>query len=173
MTDSRTDSETAPPRSAQQREADVRHRLETDLDVWVATASPDGQPCMVPLSFVYVGGNLLMCTRGSNPTARNVAAGSRAVLGVGLTRDVVLIEADAEQVGPQGPTEEEGAVFVAKTAWDPRGRPDWVFLRFRPVTLRAWREENELAGRLLMRDGAWRTRPGGRAVTDVEAAVDR
>lgn len=144
----------------------MRQRWESDLDVWVATSSPDGRPCMVPLSFVHVDGVLLMSTRRTTPTARNLRDGGRAVLGIGHTRDVVHIEADVEPVGPEGPTEAEGRAFAAKTGWDPRGREDYVFLRFRPVTLRAWREEHELPGRVLMRDGRWRTGTGSGADGD-------
>jgi hypothetical protein len=32
---------------------------------------------------------------------------------------------------------------------------DYVYLRVTPVEIRAWREANELSGRLLMRDGEW------------------
>lgn len=32
---------------------------------------------------------------------------------------------------------------------------DYVYLRVTPIEIRAWREANELAGRLLMRDGKW------------------
>jgi hypothetical protein len=36
-----------------------------------------------------------------------------------------------------------------------RSPGDYVYLRVTPIEMRAWREANELAGRLLMRDGAW------------------
>jgi hypothetical protein len=32
---------------------------------------------------------------------------------------------------------------------------DYVYLRVTPTEIRAWREANELSGRLLMRDGVW------------------
>lgn len=143
------------PRSAPQRKQDVLKRLAEDVDAWVATASLDGEPHMVPLCFVFHDGYLLMCTKEDSPTARNVLAGKRAKVAVGLTRDVVLIEADAELVAESDLTQAEGDAFAAKLGWDPRGDVPWRLLRFRPIALRAWREENELAGRLLMRDGAW------------------
>ncbi|WP_340561577.1 pyridoxamine 5'-phosphate oxidase family protein [Streptomyces sp. GSL17-111] len=155
-----THRDPAPPRPADQRKRDVLERLAHDVDVWVATASPDGVPCMVPLSFAYDGETLLLCTRRGTPTARNLLSGTGtgglARLALGHTRDVVLIEAVTEAVATDGLSPEEGASFVARTGFDPRGRAEWVFLRCRPRTVRAWREENELAGRLLMRDGLWR-----------------
>ncbi|MCZ7414180.1 MULTISPECIES: pyridoxamine 5'-phosphate oxidase family protein [unclassified Streptomyces] len=151
-----TITESEPPRTAEQRKRDVLRRLSRDNDVWVATASRDGQPCMVPLSFTFHDGALILCTRRTTPTARNLLSGDGQVtLGVGLTRDVVLIRAVAEAVGADGLSAAEGESFAARTGFDPRGRADWVFFRCRPRTLRAWREENELAGRLLMRDGVW------------------
>ncbi|WP_431780315.1 pyridoxamine 5'-phosphate oxidase family protein [Streptomyces chumphonensis] len=161
-----THCDPAPPRPAEQRKRDVLERLAQDVDVWVATASPDGVPCMVPLSFAYDGETLLLCTGRGTPTARNLlsgrAAGSApgtgglARLALGHTRDVVLVEAVTEAVATDGLSPHEGASFAARTGFDPRGRADWVFFRCRPRTVRAWREENELAGRLLMRDGRWR-----------------
>ncbi len=41
----------AEPRSRAQRRRDTEHRLTHDIDVWVASASPDGAPYLVPLSF--------------------------------------------------------------------------------------------------------------------------
>lgn len=45
-----------PARSREQRKQDVLNRLEKDDDAWVATASADGVPTLVPLSFVWDGG---------------------------------------------------------------------------------------------------------------------
>ena len=42
------------------------------------------------------------------------------------------------------------------TGFDARAEPnDYVYLRVTPAEIRAWREANELRGRLLMRDGVW------------------
>ena len=42
------------------------------------------------------------------------------------------------------------------TGFDARMEPvDYVYLRVTPIEIRAWREANELSGRLLMRDGVW------------------
>ena len=42
------------------------------------------------------------------------------------------------------------------SGFDARAEPeDYVYLRVTPTEIRAWRESNELRGRLLMRDGAW------------------
>ncbi|MEV6399286.1 pyridoxamine 5'-phosphate oxidase family protein [Streptomyces sp. NPDC051907] len=150
-----TNHEYEPARSPEQRKQDVLARLEKDEDVWVATASSDGEPCLVPLSFVWDQGTLLMCTRRVNPTALNLSPRGRAVVTAGHTRDVVLIHGDAELVEGSDLAKESADAFTAKLGWDPRDRRPWVYIRITPRTLKAWREENELADRALMRDGAW------------------
>lgn len=39
---------TAPPRPLEQRKKDTLHRLDHDVDAWVATADPVGTPYLVP-----------------------------------------------------------------------------------------------------------------------------
>jgi len=143
------------PRDAERRRRDALERLEKDVDAWVSTVNPDGSPCLVPLSFVWHGGALLMSTKASRPTARNLRTGGRVRVALGHTRDVVLIDARAEVVPSDRLPDAEGDAFVGKLGWDPRGRGAWVFLRLLPERLLAWREENELADRELMRDGVW------------------
>ena len=61
----------AVPRSRAQRRRDTEHRLTHDIDVWVASASADGAPYLVPLSFDGDGEALLMATPTDSPTGRN------------------------------------------------------------------------------------------------------
>lgn len=144
-----------PARSREQRKQDVLDRLEKDEDAWVSTASPDGVPTLVPLSFVWDRGTLLMATRRTNPTAVNVTPAGHARIAVGHTRDVILIEATAEVIEGADLATQSGDAFASKLNWDLRGRQAWVYLRFTPAAVKAWREENELAGRELMAEGRW------------------
>lgn len=86
-----------PARSREQRKQDTLHRLRQDDDAWVATASPDGVPTLVPLSFLWEEdtGTLVMATRRTNPTAVNVTPDGPIRVTLGPTRDVVLIEGEA------------------------------------------------------------------------------
>jgi general stress protein 26 len=142
-------------RSPEQRKQDALDRLEKDEDVWVATASSDGVPCLVPLWFVWDRGTLLLATRRANPTAVNVTPSGPVRLTLGHTRDVVLIEGTAEVVEGTDLPAESGDAFTEKFDWDLRGRPAWVYLRITPHAVKAWRESNEQAGRDLMRAGRW------------------
>jgi len=144
-----------PARGPEQRKQDSLGRLEQDDDAWVATASADGVPCLVPLSFVWDRGTLLLATRRTNPTAVNVTPTGQVRVTLGHTRDVVLIDGTAEMVEGTDLPAESGDAFAAKLDWDLRGRPSWVYLRVTPYAVKAWREENELAGRQLMLDGKW------------------
>ncbi|WP_067464660.1 pyridoxamine 5'-phosphate oxidase family protein [Actinomadura macra] len=148
---------TPPARTAEQRKQDVLDRLENDVDAWVTTADPaSGTPYMVPLSFFWEGATLLIATPGGTPTGRNLRSSGKVRLGVGRTRDVVLIEGTAEPVPDEEISEDLGVAFAAKTGFDPRAQTiSYTYFRVRPDRLQAWREVNELAGRDLMRDGAW------------------
>ncbi|MGW0549410.1 pyridoxamine 5'-phosphate oxidase family protein [Streptomyces altiplanensis] len=147
---------TEPARSREQRKQDVLDRLSQDDDMWVATASADGEPCLVPLSFVWDRGTLLMCTRRTNPTARNLTPAGEVRVTLGHTRDVVHIEGTAEPVEGTELAPESADAFAAKlSGWDPRNRKTWLYFRITPRAVKAWREENELAERVLMREGRW------------------
>jgi len=80
----------ADPRSRAQRRRDTEHRLTHDKDVWVASASADGAPYLVPLSFDWDGEALLMATPTGSPTGRNLAATRAVRLGLSHTRDVSM-----------------------------------------------------------------------------------
>jgi hypothetical protein len=45
--------------------------------------------------------------------------------------------------------------YAAHAGWDPRTDGGTTWLVVTPTRIRAWREANELAGREVMRDGAW------------------
>src|SRR5262245_63422594 len=84
------------PRPRAQRRRDTEQRLAHDVDVWVASASADGVPYLVPLSFDWDGEALLVATPTDSPTGRNLAATLTARIGLGLTRDVTMIDGDVE-----------------------------------------------------------------------------
>ncbi|MEU9627289.1 pyridoxamine 5'-phosphate oxidase family protein [Streptomyces luteogriseus] len=147
----------APVRSAEQRKKDTLHRLDHDVDAWVATADgASGTPYLVPLSFLWNGSYLLFATPASSPTGRNLAASGRARVGIGPTRDVVLVEGGVETVQPGELTEQDAELFAAKTGFDPRRlATPYLYFRVVPRRVQAWREADELDGRELMRDGRW------------------
>lgn len=143
----------AEPRSRQERIADCLRRLKVDSDAWVASTSAD-RPWLAPLSFLWRDEQLLLATDAASPTATNVATIPRLRLALGHTRDVVIVQGEAHLAPSTDLTDEEAGAYQSKHGSDPRTWADSV-IRLRPSRILAWREENELADRLLMRDGVW------------------
>ena len=146
----------AAPRPCAQRRRDTEHRLTHDIDVWVASASADGTPYLVPLSFDWDGEALLMATSVDSPTGRNLAATQTIRLGLGDTRDVSMIDGQVEILEIDALPQELGDRFAARAGFDPRASGTaHRWFRIFPRRIQAWREVNELPDRELMRDGRW------------------
>jgi hypothetical protein len=144
------------PRDGQTRKADTLAMLATPaIDVWVASASATGEAHLVPLSLAWVDDRAVIAVAQSSVTARNVTTSGRARLAVGPTRDVVMIDVELDRAVDVGDDEALGRAYAHQADWDPRHDSGYVFLVLRPVRLQAWRESDEIAGRTLMRDGAW------------------
>ncbi|MGO4597806.1 pyridoxamine 5'-phosphate oxidase family protein [Terrabacter sp. 2RAF25] len=147
---------TDEPRPRAQRRRDTETRLAEDVDLWVASASADGTPYLVPLSFDWDGSAVLIATPADSQTGRNLAATRTVRLGLGETRDVTMVEGDVEvlEIGELG--EQEGDRFAARAGFDPRLQTTpYRWFRISPRRVQAWREADELTGRELMRDGRW------------------
>ncbi|MHA4819956.1 pyridoxamine 5'-phosphate oxidase family protein [Streptomyces aculeolatus] len=146
----------AEPRTRARRRRDTEHRLAHDVDVWVASAAPDGTPYLVPLSFSWDGAAVWVATPAGSPTGRNLAATGAARLALGPTRDVTVIDGGVEVFELDALPREHGDRFAARAGFDPRGAAGpYRWFRITPRRILAWREVNELKGRELMRDGRW------------------
>ena len=146
----------SPPRSRAQRRRDTEHRLDHDVDLWVASASPGAAPYLVPLSFDWDGETLLLATPAESPTGRNLAATGTARLALGHTRDATLIDGEVEVLELGALPQERASRFAARTGFDPREESaTFRWFRVRPHRIQAWREATELRGRDLMRAGLW------------------
>ena len=146
----------ADARDLETRKSDTLAMLATpNVDVWVATASAAGAAHLVPLSLAWVDDRVVIAVESTSVTARNLKASGEARLAVGPTRDVTMIDAALEREVEVAAEDGLGEAYAAQADWDPRGDTGYVFLVLRPVRVQAWRESNEIAGRTLMRDGAW------------------
>lgn len=143
------------PRDLLQRKTDALERLSSGSDVWVATASDAGEPCLVPLSFAWVDERILLVTARRNRTARNIAATGTAHLALGPTRDVVSLEGTAVVCESGAVSEEDADRYCAQAGWDPRLVESMAWIVFRPFRIQVWREVDELEGRTVMEDGRW------------------
>jgi len=150
-----TNDAVPPARPLEQRKRDTLELLRTETDLWIASVSENGRPHLVPLSHLWDGAALVVAAPRASRTARNLLRSGRARVAVGSTRDVVLVDGavDAVEIGVDSELEDAHA---RATGFDPRTLPEeYVYLRLTPETVQAWREENELAGRYLMRGGHW------------------
>ena len=147
---------TDAPRDAATRKADTLARLATPaVDVWVASAA-GGAAHLVPLSLAWLDDRVVLALDTSSVTARNIAVTGIARLALGPTRDVVVLDVALERaVGVAEAPLDLVDGYAAQADWDPRELAGYAYLVLRPTRIQAWRESNELAGRTLMRDGAW------------------
>ncbi|MGP3683467.1 hypothetical protein ACTVZO_01945 [Streptomyces sp. IBSNAI002] len=72
------------------------------------------------------------------------------------TFDVLLLQGEAQRFDDQDVPRDAADAFAATFGRDPRteDRP-CLYICVAPKTVRAWRGEAELRGRVIMRDGAW------------------
>ncbi|MET9555071.1 pyridoxamine 5'-phosphate oxidase family protein [Streptomyces sp. NPDC006645] len=143
-------------RRTAERVRETLARLVAERDLWVSTAHPEHGPHQVPLWFLWDGRAVWMCTGAASVTARNVREEPRVRLSLPDTSDVVLLQGEAEcfldQEVPAGAAE----AFAGRFGWDPRAEEgSFLYIRVVPTTVRAWRGEPELRGRVVMRDGVW------------------
>ncbi|SDL37146.1 pyridoxamine 5'-phosphate oxidase family protein [Streptomyces indicus] len=151
--------ENPPARSAEERKRHTLRRLEEDVDLWVASAEAGtGAPYLVPLSFAWDGTSLLFATTATSITGRNLLASGQARIGLGPTRDVVMVDGPVQAHTAEELSEETHAWFAESSGWDPRRQSNaeaYRWFRLTPRRIQAWREANEIQGRDLMRDGKW------------------
>ena len=128
----------------------------------MASASADGAPYLVPLSFDWDGEAVLIATPTDSPTGRNLATSRTVRLGLGHTRDVSMVDGDVEVLEIDALPQQGGDRFAARTGFDPRAlATPYRWFRVSPRRIEAWREAGELSGRELMQDGHWLVQPTG------------
>lgn len=111
----------------------------------------------MPLSPVLADdGRLWFATVLGSPTGRNLVVEPRVRVAFGPTRDVVLLDGTAELHGIAALPPEVLEAYLARHGSDPRTWAD-AAVAFTPARAQAWREENELRGRTIMREGRWLT----------------
>lgn len=143
-------------RPTAQRCRQARARLETEANVWLATASSEGIPHLVPLSLAWIDGQIVVATPVDTPTVDNVVANGRARASLDSADDVVIIDADVV-VHPYDDVEAAlTGRYVDRVGWDPKTNPGtWCLLVLTPRRGQAWNGPGEIAGRTIIRDGRW------------------
>jgi hypothetical protein len=144
-------------RTVEQRKADVLEALGGNFDMWVATADPMGRPHLIAASGWWDGERVVMTTIGTSRTARNLSENAEVRLAIGTQADAITIAAHLEDSYPASDAPKDIAEGFAKSAgWDPREVGEgWVFYRFRPSRIQAYRGYEEMEGREIMRQSRW------------------
>jgi hypothetical protein len=144
-------------RTVEQRKADVLEALGGNFDMWVATADPMGRPHLIAASGWWDGERVVMTTIGTSRTARNLSENAEVRLAIGTQADAITIAARLEDSYPASDAPKDIAEGFAKSAgWDPREVGEgWVFYRFRPSRIQAYRGYEEMEGREIMRQSRW------------------
>jgi hypothetical protein len=145
-------------RSPEERKADALAKITaTKANVWVASASPTGGVHLVPVTHTWNGSQHVLTTEPRSRTVANVMATPRVRLALGETRDVVMVDAVLIEAVPAAEAPAMVAEgYASQAGWDPRtDSGDYVYLVFRPERIQVWREDEDLAGRTVMRSGAW------------------
>ncbi len=143
-------------RSTAERIRDVQGRLEGEANVWIATASADGVPHLVPLSLAWIGECVIVATPIDTLTARHALERGHARAALESTSDVVVVDGHVEIAALEDADEAVVNAFVDRVGWDPRDeRGSWSLLTLTPRRIQAWNSPAEIAGRTIMRAGSW------------------
>jgi hypothetical protein len=141
-------------RSLSERIADSRAKLECEVDLWVASASAAGDAYLLPLSYYWDGATLTRATPATTRTARNLRRAGWARLGLGPTRDVVIVEGAVVELAADA--DDALAEAHARAAgFDIRRSPGYVFFQLRPQRILAWRNPAEAEAGPIMLNGEW------------------
>ena len=142
-------------RSVLQRKADVRATLEQNGHAWLATAA-GSVPYVIVVQAVWDGESILVTTRESSRTARNIEQSRVAGLALGDADDAIVIEATMLRALPAVEATPSRTAFVRAAGWDPGEQgPDWRLFVLRPTRIQAFRGYAEIEGRDVMKDGRW------------------
>jgi hypothetical protein len=142
-------------RSVQQRKADVRATLEQNGHAWLATAV-GSVPYVIVVQAVWDGESILVTTRESSRTARNLEQSRAARLALGDADDAIVIEATLLRALPAVEATPSRTAFERAAGWDPGEQgPDWRLFVLRPTRIQAYRGYAEIEGRDVMKDGRW------------------
>ena len=147
-------------RSTAQRANDARARLESEPNIWLATASDDGSPHLVPLSLAWIEEQIVVATPADTPTARNAISNGRVRAALDSADDVVIFDADAAVINFDDAESSLVATYIDRVGWDPRDNPGvWSLLILTPRRAHAWNGPSEISGRTIVREGQWLDRP--------------
>jgi Pyridoxamine 5'-phosphate oxidase len=144
----------AQARTLSERRAAALEHLRSNSNLWLATASDERGPHLIPVSYWWDGTRLLTATFDGSRTLRNVRVQPRVRAAVGSTEEVLMIDAMAAVVAATdiGTTAAEG---YARASGIPRSAPGFTYVQLVPERMQVWKGPAEFSGRTVMRAGMW------------------
>lgn len=113
-------------------------RLAAEQNIWLASVRPDGRPHLVPIWFVWSGGQIYLCVQAASVKARNIMHNPRVALCLESGGDPVVVEGEAALAAPPWP-DEVVAGFMAKYNWLITGDEEYdALIAVRPRKWLAW-----------------------------------
>jgi len=118
--------------------SEVRHRLATEANIWIATVRPEARPHLVPVWFAWHDNKFYVCIEAGSVKARNLGPNPRVSLALENGSKPVICEGTAAIVSWPWP-EPVVAIFQAKYDWDitTDGRYD-TLVKITPVKWLSW-----------------------------------
>ena len=137
------------------RKRDVIAALEKQGSYWLVTAGAGGRPHVIAVSAWWDGHELVVTTKGSSKTARNLAMNPTAKLAGGDPSDAIVIDTQVIDSSPVEDSAEIASGFKEAMGWDPREMGGWTFFRLRPTRIQAFRGYDEIENRDVMVRSRW------------------
>lgn len=123
---------------------EVRERLSTSRNYWVATTRPDGRPHVMPVWGLWSNGMFYFSTDRNSRKARNLAANSAVVLHLESGDEVTIVEGVAREVTDPSVLRSINTACREKYGMGMSGPPGAVVVicSIQPRTVFAWRERD-------------------------------
>lgn len=117
----------------------IEARLSRESTIWLATVRADGRPHLVPLWFVWLDGQLFICTGSNTQKFANMYSNQNVSLALPDTNSVVMVEGEAHTAS-QEEIETLAEHFYHKYEWDFRydDSADWRLITITPFKILAW-----------------------------------
>jgi len=122
---------------------------------WLATEEVGGQPHLIAVSRWWDGHDIVVTTRGTSKTARNMAMNPAVMLAGGDPSDAIVIQAQMIDSAAVEDSADLAGGFKEAMGWDPREMDGWMFFRLRPTRIQAFRGYEEIEDRDVMVRSRW------------------
>lgn len=117
----------------------IEARLSRETTIWIATVRGDGRPHLVPLWFVWLDGQIYICTGSETQKFTNMYHNQNVALALPDPLSVVTLEGEAH-TADRSQIDTLAEHFYHKYEWDFRydTSADWRLIAITPYKIMAW-----------------------------------